>query len=89
LVGWLVSDHLLLKDFGPYEMIFVNVCCYNRCHENAVKGFRSYGVIFMECVFATLDFLSFLTGNFPYKWFQFVAQLRALELKNTQPLRLF
>jgi hypothetical protein len=24
-LGWLLSDHLLLRDFGPYVIIFMNV----------------------------------------------------------------
>jgi hypothetical protein len=31
-----VAIVMLLRDFGPY-VIFLNVCCYNRCH--VVKGF--------------------------------------------------
>jgi uncharacterized YccA/Bax inhibitor family protein len=23
---WLVGDHLMLRDFGPYGIIFINVC---------------------------------------------------------------
>jgi hypothetical protein len=38
-VGWLIRDHLLLRDYGPYGIIFMNVCCYNCCHGNSVKGF--------------------------------------------------
>jgi hypothetical protein len=30
LVGSVVDLHLLLKDFEPYAIIFVNVCFYNR-----------------------------------------------------------
>jgi uncharacterized YccA/Bax inhibitor family protein len=26
LVAWLVGDHLLLRDFGPYGIIFTNMC---------------------------------------------------------------
>jgi hypothetical protein len=26
LVGWFISDHLPLRDFGPYEIISMNVC---------------------------------------------------------------
>jgi hypothetical protein len=28
-----------LRDFGPYEIMFMNVCCYDRCHGNAIKRF--------------------------------------------------
>jgi hypothetical protein len=35
------------KDFGPYGVIFMNVC-YNRCHGNAVKGFWALWDIY-EC----------------------------------------
>jgi hypothetical protein len=32
------SDHVLLRDFGLYRIIFMNAF-YNRCHGNTVKGF--------------------------------------------------
>jgi hypothetical protein len=35
----LVGDHLLSGDFGPYVIIYINVCCYNCCHGNADKEF--------------------------------------------------
>jgi hypothetical protein len=28
LVGWLVGDHLLLRDFGLYWIIFTTMCVY-------------------------------------------------------------
>jgi hypothetical protein len=29
-----------VRDFGPYRIIFMNVCVfYNSCHGNAFKGF--------------------------------------------------
>jgi hypothetical protein len=34
-----VAMVMLLRDFGSYGIIFMNVCCYNRCYGNAVKGF--------------------------------------------------
>jgi hypothetical protein len=40
LVGWLVGDHLPLRDLELYG-IFMNVCCYNRCYHYAVKGLRA------------------------------------------------
>lgn len=35
----MVGDRLLSRDFEPYGIIFMNVCCYNRCHSKAVMGF--------------------------------------------------
>jgi hypothetical protein len=35
----LVGDNLLFRDTGPYPIILMNVCRYNRCHGNAIKGF--------------------------------------------------
>jgi hypothetical protein len=28
LVGWLIGDHLLLRAFGPYGIIFMTMCVY-------------------------------------------------------------
>jgi hypothetical protein len=42
LVGRLViDDHLLLRDFSPYMIISVIVCCCNRNHGN-VRDFGRY-----------------------------------------------
>jgi hypothetical protein len=30
---------MLLKDFGLNGAMLMNMCCYNLCHSNAVKGF--------------------------------------------------
>jgi hypothetical protein len=35
-----IATVILLRDFGPYGIICMNVCCYNRCHGN-FKGFRA------------------------------------------------
>jgi hypothetical protein len=66
LVAWLVGDHLLLRDFAPYGITFMNmcVCCYNRCRGNAVKGFWALWYNIYECVFTTLDFPVILDGQF-------------------------
>jgi hypothetical protein len=48
LVAWLVGNHLLFRDFGPYGIIFMNVCCYNRGHGNAVK---SFGALCLQLLF--------------------------------------
>jgi hypothetical protein len=56
----------VLRDFLPYVSIFINVCC-NCCHGSVAKGVKGFWVlldIFMTlCVFITLDFPSYLTGN--------------------------
>jgi hypothetical protein len=40
LAAWLVDVNLLLRDFGPYEVVFmVGLYYYNRCHGKAVKVF--------------------------------------------------
>jgi hypothetical protein len=42
---------MLLRDFAPYAIIFMNVCGYNRCHGMLLRDFWLYGVIFMNvCV---------------------------------------
>jgi hypothetical protein len=38
----LIGDHFMLNVFGPYGIIFMNVCC-NRCHGIAVGIFGHMG----------------------------------------------
>jgi hypothetical protein len=48
----LIGDHFLLRDFGLYGTIFMNVCvyaCYNRCHDSAVKGFGAKYLLSAIC----------------------------------------
>jgi hypothetical protein len=54
LVGWLIGDHLLLRDFGPYGIIFEYACPYNRCHGNSVEGFWTLLDNIRDYVFTTL-----------------------------------
>jgi hypothetical protein len=42
----MVGDKLLLRDFGPYGIIFMVGVFYNRYHGNAVEEFLVYGIIF-------------------------------------------
>jgi hypothetical protein len=58
LVGSFVGD------FGPYRINIMNVCCYNRCHGNAVEGFWTLCDNIYDCVFTTLDFHVILDGKF-------------------------
>jgi hypothetical protein len=37
LVGSLICYLLLLRDFRPYGIIFINVYCYNHCDYKALK----------------------------------------------------
>jgi hypothetical protein len=41
---------MLLRDFGPNGIIFMNVFCYNLCHGNAVRGFWALWNNIYECV---------------------------------------
>jgi hypothetical protein len=59
----LVGDHLLLRDCGPYRLIFMNVRCYNRCHGDD-KGFWALQNNIYDNVCLLLQiFPSFLMGN--------------------------
>jgi hypothetical protein len=53
LVGWLDGDYLLLRDFGPYEIIFMNVCVViTVTMVMLLRDFRPYEIIFMNvCVY--------------------------------------
>jgi hypothetical protein len=56
------------------------VCCYNRCHGNAVKGFSVlWDNIYDYVVFTTLNFPSFMTGNLPV-YYTVLLCARALEV---------
>jgi hypothetical protein len=37
-------------DFDPYGIMFVNVCCYGRCHGDAAEGVCVLWVNLYECV---------------------------------------
>jgi hypothetical protein len=41
---------MLLRDFGPYGIMFMNMCCYNRCHGNAINEFWALRDDIYECV---------------------------------------
>jgi hypothetical protein len=61
LVG---CDPLLLRNFKPYEIIFINVCCHNICRVNAFKGIRALWHNIYDYVCSLhLTFPSVLTGN--------------------------
>jgi hypothetical protein len=47
---------MLKSDFGPYGLILMNVCSYNRCHGNAVTGFWALQVITVAMVILLGDF---------------------------------
>jgi hypothetical protein len=49
LVAWWVGDHLLSRDFGPYVMIFMNVCVViTVAMVMVLRDFESHGIIFMS-----------------------------------------
>jgi hypothetical protein len=53
LVTWLVGDHLPLRDFGPYGIIFINVCVVMTVATvMLLKDFWPYWIKFMAvCVY--------------------------------------
>jgi hypothetical protein len=63
LVGWLVGDYLLLRNFGPYG-IYYECVFYNRCNCKAVKGFWALCDIFV-CII-TVVVLMLLRDFEPY-----------------------
>jgi hypothetical protein len=64
LVAWLVGDNLLLRDSGPYGIIFMNVCVViTVAMVMLLRNFGPYGKISMT-VFTTLDFPVILDGQF-------------------------
>jgi hypothetical protein len=53
-IGWLVGDNLLLlRNFGPYGIIFMNVCVLRAvAMVMLLKDFGPYGITFMTmCVY--------------------------------------
>jgi hypothetical protein len=43
----LLGDHLLLRDIGPYEIIFMNLCGITVATVILFRDFGPYGIIFM------------------------------------------
>jgi hypothetical protein len=51
---WLVGDHLLLKDFNPYGIIFMNVrVVITFAMVMLLRDSGLYEIIFMACVLST------------------------------------
>jgi hypothetical protein len=57
LFAWLVGEHLLLRDFGPYRIIFMNMCVIaDVIMVMLLRDFEPCDIIFMtKCVY---DFLN-------------------------------
>jgi hypothetical protein len=46
--GWLAGDHLMLRDFGPYGIIFMNVSVViTVAIVMLLRNFKPCGIIFM------------------------------------------
>jgi hypothetical protein len=64
----LVGDHLLLQDFGPYVIIFMNACAVTTVTMiMLLRDFGPYGVIFDDvCVVTTVTMIMLLRDFGPY-----------------------
>jgi hypothetical protein len=58
----LVGDNLLLRDFGPYGIIYIyeRMCCNNLCYGKCVKGICTLWNTIHECVVITVDMIMLL-----------------------------
>jgi hypothetical protein len=61
-----------LMDFGPYEIIFMNVCSYKRCHYKAIEGFWTLCDIINVCVVIAVAIVTLLRDFEPYRLFMTV-----------------
>jgi hypothetical protein len=62
---WLLGDHLLLRDFGPYGIIFMNVCVViTVAMVILLQDLGPYVVNIYDCVFTTLN-CSVIHGQMP------------------------
>jgi hypothetical protein len=62
--AWLVGDRLLLRDFGPYGIMFMKLCVVITVGmANLLWNFGYCGIIFVA-VFGTLDFAIILDREF-------------------------
>jgi uncharacterized YccA/Bax inhibitor family protein len=65
----LVGDHLLLRDVGPYGIIFMNVCVVRTvAMVMQLRDFGPYGIIFMMCVAATVATVMLSRDFGPYEY---------------------
>jgi hypothetical protein len=48
--------------WDSFSFIYECVYCYNRCHSNAVEGYRTLWNDIYECMFTTLDFPVIIDG---------------------------
>jgi hypothetical protein len=58
-MDWLVGDHLLLRDFGTYRVIFINAGCYNCCPGSAVMVFWALCSVRNGPVYAGIPYRNF------------------------------
>jgi uncharacterized YccA/Bax inhibitor family protein len=49
-----LPSYCCLKDFGPYGIIFMNVCV-TVAMVMLLRDFGPYGIIFMDCVYCVID----------------------------------
>jgi hypothetical protein len=80
--SWLVGNYLLLRDFGPYGIIFMNVCVViTVAMVMQLKGFQPYGIIYC-CVCPVLEIFAtfFMVFTSIYTIILVYLYLKALEM---------
>jgi hypothetical protein len=61
MVAWVFLDHLLLRDFGPYRIVFVGMMTFDMLM--LLRYVKPYGIIFMIVCSLLKLLTSFLKDN--------------------------
>jgi hypothetical protein len=58
VVAWFVGYHLLVRDFGPYRIIFMNVCVViTDAMVRLLRNFLPISWLVITCCFGILGFI--------------------------------
>jgi hypothetical protein len=81
----LVDGPFVLRDFGPYGLIYLRMCAYyNRCRGNTFKGFWA-----LRDSITILDFPVILDGQFTTKEIKYVLPTLQLIVPPSTTLLIF